>query len=435
MDRVYSRAEIDLDRLLFVEAHGTGTPVGDPIEANALGRSLGVRRSAPLPIGSIKTNIGHLEPASGLAGLVKAVLALNHGILPRSLHFAKPNPNIDFGRLNLMVCNKSLLLAHSALRCAGINSFGFGGTNAHVVVAPGRTAEPPDRNPSDLRGFFLLSAETKPALVALAGKYAERIAHLSDQDSGPVANAAAHRRDRLAHRLVIAATRRADVTHALNAFMAGTELPQLSSGTAIGHELPIAFVYSGNGSQWAGMGVTAYRHNAAFRAQFDAIDAHFKQIAGWSLREALLSESLGERLPLTRIAQPLIFAVQSAATAAMAARGVRPSVVLGHSVGEVAAAEAAGILDLRTAVEVIYARSSRQEMTRGSGRMMAVLAPPDTVKDLLFGVANVEIAAFNSPRAVTVAGPGDSLAELKRSANEKGSSRSISISTIRSTRL
>jgi phthiocerol/phenolphthiocerol synthesis type-I polyketide synthase C len=420
LDRVYSRAEIDLDRLLFVEAHGTGTPVGDPIEANALGRSLGVRRSAPLPIGSIKTNIGHLEPASGLAGLVKAVLALNHGILPRSLHFAKPNPNIDFGRLNLMVCNKSLLLAHSALRCAGINSFGFGGTNAHVVVAPGRTAEPPDRNPSDLRGFFLLSAETKPALVALAGKYAERIAHLSDQDSGPVANAAAHRRDRLAHRLVIAATRRADVTHALNAFMAGTELPQLSSGTAIGHELPIAFVYSGNGSQWAGMGVTAYRHNAAFRAQFDAIDAHFKQIAGWSLREALLSESLGERLPLTRIAQPLIFAVQSAATVAMAARGVRPSVVLGHSVGEVAAAEAAGILDLRTAVEVIYARSSRQEMTLGSGRMMAVLAPPDTVKDLLFGVANVEIAAFNSPRAVTVAGPGDSLAELKRSANEKG---------------
>jgi phthiocerol/phenolphthiocerol synthesis type-I polyketide synthase C len=420
LDRVYSRAEIDLDRLLFVEAHGTGTPVGDPIEANALGRSLGVRRSAPLPIGSIKTNIGHLEPASGLAGLVKAVLALNHGILPRSLHFAKPNPNIDFGRLNLMVCNKSLLLAHSALRCAGINSFGFGGTNAHVVVAPGRTAEPPDQNPSDLRGFFLLSAETKPALAALAGKYAERIAHLSDQDSGPVANAAAHRRDRLAHRLVIAATRRTDVTHALNAFVAGTEVPQLSSGTAVGRELPIAFIYSGNGSQWAGMGVMAYRHSAAFRAQFDVIDAHFKQVAGWSLREALLSESLGERLPLTRIAQPLIFAVQSAATVAMAARGVRPSVVLGHSVGEVAAAEAAGVLDLRTAVEVIYARSIRQEMTRGTGRMMAVLAPPDTVKNLLFSVANVEIAAFNSPRAVTVAGPGDSLAELKRLANETG---------------
>ena len=141
--RVYSRAEIDLERLAFVEAHGTGTPVGDPIEANALGRGLGLRRSAPLPIGSVKTNIGHLEPASGLAGLVKSVLALNHGILPRSLHFAKPNPAIEFERLNITVCNKPLLLPSSPLRCAGVNSFGFGGTNAHVVVAPGKPRTPP----------------------------------------------------------------------------------------------------------------------------------------------------------------------------------------------------------------------------------------------------------------------------------------------------
>jgi phthiocerol/phenolphthiocerol synthesis type-I polyketide synthase C len=418
--RVYSRAEIDVDRLVFVEAHGTGTPVGDPIEANALGRGLDLRRSAPLPIGSIKTNIGHLEPASGLAGLVKAVLALNHGILPRSLHFSKPNPNIDFGRLNLAVCDKPLLLPNSPLRCAGVNSFGFGGTNAHVVVAPGKTAEAVGQSSPDPRGFFLLSAETRPALAALAGKYAERIAHLSDQDAGLVADAAAHRRDRLAHRLVVAATQRREVMQALNAFVAGAEVPQLTSGTAVGHELPIAFVYSGNGSQWAGMGVAAYRHNTAFRTQFNAVDAHFEQIAGWSLREALFSERLDDLLPLTRVAQPLIFAVQSAATAAMGARGLRPSVVLGHSVGEIAAAEAAGIFDLRTAVEVIYFRSTRQELTRGSGRMMAVLAPPDAVKKLLGTVANVEIAAFNSPRAVTVAGRGEGLAELKRIANRDG---------------
>ncbi len=418
--RVYSRAEIDLDRLVFVEAHGTGTPVGDPIEAAALGRSLGLRRSAPLPIGSIKTNIGHLEPASGLAGLVKAVLALNHGILPRSLHFSKPNPNIDFARLNLAVCDKPLLLPHFALRCAGVNSFGFGGTNAHVVVAPGKAAEVVGQGSSDVKGLFLLSAESRPALAALAGKYAERIAHLSDHDSGVVANAAAHRRNRLAHRLVVAATRRRDVTQALNAFIAGAEVPQLSSGTAVGHELPIAFIYSGNGSQWAGMGITAYRHNAAFRAHFDAVDEHFEQIAGWSLREALFSESLSDLLPLTRVAQPLIFAVQSAATVAMGARGLRPSVVLGHSVGEVAAAEAAGILDLRAAVEVIYFRSTRQELTRGAGRMMAVLAPPEMVKNLLGNVASVEIAAFNSPRATTVAGPSEGLAELRRMASRDG---------------
>ncbi len=417
--RVYSRAEIDLDRLAFVEAHGTGTPVGDPIEANALGRGLGLRRSAPLPIGSVKTNIGHLEPASGLAGLVKSVLALNHGILPRSLHFSKPNPAIEFDRLNITVCNKPLLLPNSPLRCAGVNSFGFGGTNAHVVVAPGKPVEAVG-NPPEPRGIFLLSAETKPGLAAMAASYAERIAHLSDQDTGVVANAVAHRRERMAHRLVVAATRRRDVAEALDAYIAGAEVPSLTSGTAVGHDLPIAFVYSGNGSQWAGMGIAAYRNNEAFRSHFDTVDGHFEQIAGWSLTDALFSDKLDEMLPTTKIAQPLIFAVQSAATVAMAARGLRPSVVLGHSVGEVAAAEAAGIFDLRTAVEVIYSRSARQEATRGAGRMMAVLAPAETVKELLAGVPGVEIAAFNSPRAVTVAGPRDALAELKRRAGSEG---------------
>jgi phthiocerol/phenolphthiocerol synthesis type-I polyketide synthase C len=418
--RIYSRAEIDPDRLAFVEAHGTGTPVGDPIEANALGRGLGLRRSAPLPIGSIKTNIGHLEPASGLAGLVKSVLALNHGILPRSLHFSKPNPAIEFDRLNLEVCNKPLLLPNSPLRCAGVNSFGFGGTNAHVVVAPGKPADAVAAAPAQPRGFFLLSAETKPGLAAMAASYAERIAHLSDQDTGVVANAVAHRRERMAHRLVVAATRRRDIAEALDAYIAGTEVPHLASGTAVGHDLPIAFVYSGNGSQWAGMGIAAYRNNEAFRSHFDAVDAQFEQIADWSLRDALLSDRLEEMLPTTKIAQPLIFAVQSAATVAMAARGLRPSVVLGHSVGEVAAAEAAGIFDLRTAVEVIYSRSARQEATRGTGRMMAVLAPPEVVKHLLIAVPGVEMAAFNSPRAVTVAGPRDGLAELKCRAGSEG---------------
>ncbi len=418
--RVYSRAEIDLDRLVFVEAHGTGTPVGDPIEANALGRGLGLGRSASLPIGSIKTNIGHLEPASGLAGLVKSVLALNHGILPRSLHFSKPNPAIEFDRLNLAVCNKPLLLPSSPLRCAGVNSFGFGGTNAHVVVAPGKPADAIAAATPDPRGFFLLSAETKPALAAMAASYAERIAHLSDQDTGVVSNAVAHRRERMAHRLVVAATRRRDIAAALDAYIAGTEAPQLTSGTAVGHDMPIAFVYSGNGSQWAGMGIAGYRNNGAFRSHFDAVDAQFQQIAGWSLTEALFSDKLEDMLPATKIAQPLIFAVQSAATVAMAARGLRPSVVLGHSVGEVAAAEAAGIFDLRTAVEVIYSRSARQEATRGTGRMMAVLASPETVRDLLVAVPGVEIAAFNSPRAVTVAGPRDGLAELKIRAGREG---------------
>jgi phthiocerol/phenolphthiocerol synthesis type-I polyketide synthase C len=421
LNRIYSRARIDPERLSFVEAHGTGTPVGDPIEASALGCSLGRARNAALPIGSIKTNIGHVEAASGLAGLLKALLALNHGILPRTLHIREPNPSIDLRRLNLTLCEEPLLLSPSAQSYAGVNSFGFGGTNAHVVIAPGRVpAEALVRNPCSGADFFALSAASRPALVALAQNYRERLAHLSDQDTAATASAAAHRRDWLKDRLVISATRQRDVTTALEAFIGGSEHPQLHCGTAVGIKLPVAFVYSGNGSQWAGMAVSAYRYNASFRAHFDRIDAHFGQIADWSLKEALFSDRLYDRLSLTRVAQPLVFAIQSAITAALIARGVRPSAVLGHSVGEVAAAEAAGILDLRTAVEIIYLRSRHQEQVRNLGRMASVLAPPEAIGGLTESIANLEIAAHNSPRATTLAGSTDALRQLKQIAEERG---------------
>ena len=168
LQRVFSRSGIDPERLAFVEAHGTGTSVGDPIEATALGRAIGRNRNSPLPIGSIKTNIGHLEPASGLAGLLKALLALNHGILPRSLHFDEPNPNIDFKRLNLTVCNQSLLLPDAAERYAGVNSFGFGGTNAHAIVAPGRNVPVPDVDAGSAgAGFFVLVGREQARAVGI----------------------------------------------------------------------------------------------------------------------------------------------------------------------------------------------------------------------------------------------------------------------------
>ena len=421
LERVYSRAGIEPDRLAFIEAHGTGTAAGDPIEATALGRSIGRDRSSPLPIGSIKTNIGHLEPASGLAGVLKALLALNHGILPRSLHYTRPNPNIDFQRLNLSVADQSLLLPNTAQRCAGVNSFGFGGTNAHAIVAPGRKATVASAEASSAgTDFFALSAETKPALVELAKNYAQRVAHLSDQETATLARGVAHRREHLSHRIVIATSRSEKVANSLNAFISGSDDPHLTTGTAIGDDIPVAFVYSGNGSQWVGMGLSAYRHNSHFRSRFEQVDGHFKLLAGWSLKEALFSDTLQDRLPLTSVAQPLIFAIQSAATAALCARGLRPAAVLGHSVGEVAAAEAAGILDLRTAVKVIHFRSTNQESLRGAGRMAAVLASPEKAQALVDTVEGVEIAAINSPRAVTVAGSPEALEAFKKLAGSRG---------------
>lgn len=421
LDRIYSRANIDPDRLAFVEAHGTGTPAGDPIEAHALGRSLGARRANPLPIGSIKTNIGHLEPAAGLAGLLKAMLALNSGILPRSLNFTKPNPNINFQDLKLTVCSEALLLPPAPHRCAGVNAFGFGGTNAHAVVAPGRKSPDPFVDPGDAgKKYFLLSAESKAALGTLAQTYAQRTAQLSHEDLSSLARAVAHRREHLSHRTVVSASDGNKISEALNAYAEGADHAHLTTGTAIGNDIPVAFVYSGNGSQWAGMGRVAYRNNVHFRSRFEQVDGHFKRLAGWSLQEAMFSEDLAERLPLTSVAQPLIFAIQSAATAALRASGLEPAAVLGHSVGEVAAAEAAGVFDLRTAVKVIHFRSKHQELTRNAGRMAAVLASAETVAPLARAAQGAEIVAVNSPRAVTVAGPTDALAKLKAAAEGQG---------------
>ncbi|MDE1974497.1 MAG: type I polyketide synthase, partial [Hyphomicrobiales bacterium] len=417
--RVYARSAIDPNRLAFLEAHGTGTPVGDPIEAAALGHSLGTARTAPLPIGSVKSNIGHLEAASGLAGLLKAALALNHGILPRSLHADTLNPNIDFRGLNLALCQQQLPLSKSGQCYAGINSFGFGGTNAHAVIAPGKDMAPAAQRKGTRAELLALSAGNKAGLIALAQKCLDRIETMPENAVAPLAGALAHRRDRLATSLAIATTKRAEATEALHAFIAGTEHPLLSWGDAAGENLPVGFVYSGNGSQWPGMGIAAYRHNPRFRAHFDELDEHFQDVAGWSLKQTLFKKNLVERLPLTRVAQPLIFAIQSAATAALRDRGLKPAVVLGHSVGEVAAAEAAGILDLRTAVEVIHFRSTHQELVRGFGRMAALLAPADVADELVAKAGAAEIAAFNSPHAITVSGSVEALATLKKMARAR----------------
>ncbi len=421
LKRIYSRAGIEPSRLAFLEAHGTGTAVGDPIEASAIGRSLGAGRADPLPIGSVKTNLGHLEPASGIVGVLKALLALNHGVLPQSLHFSEPNPRIDFEHLNLTVCQQSLLLPNVHDQCAGVNSFGFGGTNAHVIVAPGRKPSvEQSRVKSGTAHVLAISAETKPALAALARKYSGRIANLSDEDSATIAGAVAYRRDRLSHRLAVSTIESDTVVAALDAFVAGAEHPHLTVGAAVGHELPTAFIYSGNGSQWVGMGISAYRKNAAFRAHYDQVDWQFRKLAGWSLKDAMFSDSLGARLDRASVAQPLIFVIESAATAALREAGLRPAIVLGHSVGEIAAAEAAGILDLHAAVKVIFSRSQHQELVHGKGRMAAINLAADAVASLASEVGDIEVAAINSPRATTIAGSADALASFKALAQRRG---------------
>jgi acyl transferase domain-containing protein/NADPH:quinone reductase-like Zn-dependent oxidoreductase/acyl carrier protein len=411
--QVYDRAEVAPDSVVYVEAHGTGTQVGDPVEASALGAALGQRRARPLPIGSVKTNIGHTEPAAGLAGLLKAMLALEHDQAPKSLHFDRPNPNIDFKRLNLVVTAEPTPLPRDGRqRFAGVSSFGFGGTNAHVVIS-----DPPALQPRlDARPrYLMLSAQGDAALRAMAGEYARRFAETEAAEAPRIVAATAYRRERMRERLVLRADDAPALGSALTQFAESGRLAHAAArGTAVDGDGSIVFVFSGNGSQWPGMGRAAYRSNATFRNALAEIDSYFTPLAGWSLTEELASPNLTGDLALTNIAQPLIFAIQVASVRALAQVGVRPSMALGHSVGEVAAAEAAGILSLDDAVRVVHHRSRHQELTRNTGGMAVIFGQREPAYELVAEIPGLAIAGHNSPKCVVVAGPFDALDRMAK---------------------
>lgn len=425
LQQVYEQFEIDPCELAFVEAHGTGTPAGDPIEANALGRSLGQRRSEPLLIGSVKTNLGHLEPASGLAGVVKSVMALDRKLVPKSLHFETPSPNIPFEELNLAVASGNVMLPSDRRQAyAGINSFGFGGANAHVVLRRVDRAEQPTHSAmSSLtsRAPLVLSAQGAGALKALAERYQTLFSDMREEEIVPVAMAAGRLRDLLPDRLVVQSGDATLLATELDAFLSEREGIHSRVARAVGNDPDITFVFSGNGSQWVGMGRVAFASDPLFRAGVEEVDRSVRALAGWSVVDTLVSRDLQPLLREAECAQCLLLAVQVGIVRALAAKGVRPAAVIGHSVGEIAAAWAAGALDIDDAVRIVLARSACQEGTRHLGGMAAVLLSEEEARRCLdeerFG--GLEIAAINSSRSVTISGPNRQLDAFLEHANEQ----------------
>ncbi|WP_335580789.1 SDR family NAD(P)-dependent oxidoreductase [Streptomyces sp. KLMMK] len=418
--QVYGAPGLDAGELVYMEAHGTGTPVGDPLECEAVAAALSGRCSPerPLPIGSVKTNLGHLESASGLAGLLKAVLVLRHRIVPPSLHGLPANPAIDFARLGLAPVPAALPLPRTAGGLVGVNSFGFGGSNAHAVLAPSPAPAARQDPPAGPRPV-LVSARSPAALARAATGLADHL-DAADPDARAfydIAHTTFRRRGRHSWRAAVVASDARTAAARLRA-AACTPAQALASGR-------VAFVYSGNGAQWTGMGrrllATAVSGAAgdstsgaaAFRHAVDETDAALSPLLGWSVRDQLARGADAARLARTEVAQPLLFAVQVGLTAALGAYGVHPAGVAGHSVGEVAAAYACGALDLASAAEVIVRRSLAQARTAGSGRMAAVGLGPDRAREELsaFGDA-LELAAVNSPQDVTVAGDEAALDKL-----------------------
>jgi len=420
LQQVYQRFELDPNELAFVEAHGTGTRVGDPVEADAIGKSLGVRRTAPLLIGSVKTNIGHLEPASGLAGLLKALLSLKKKVLPASLHFKTPNPDIPFETLNLQVAATAHALEDHKRQLAGINSFGFGGSNAHVVL---RQSEPAEINNADSKQIvpLVISARSPEALREVALRLSDAVRKADAPSLGAVANAAAYDRDHLEHRAIILPSIPGEMISALTDVAEGRSPKIGILGRVNQRDCKVAFAFSGNGSQWVGMGRAAFKMNRQFRQSFKEVDRIFSELADWSLVEMLQSDDLEHELQSASVAQALLFAIQVAVVNGLKYLGIEPSVVFGHSAGEVAAAWSAGALTLDEAIRVIHSRSACQETARGKGGMAAVVISKDEAEELLLGeeYAGLEIAAINTGRSITISGGLDVLDRFMKHARKQ----------------
>jgi phthiocerol/phenolphthiocerol synthesis type-I polyketide synthase C len=417
---VYSRAEIAPDDIAFFEMHGTGTAAGDPIEAAAVGRSLGQSRSHPLPIGSVKTNIGHLEPASGMAGLLKAALALDRGVIPPTLHCETPNPNIPFDTLNLRLVREVEPLSMAREQpYAGVNSFGFGGTNAHVVVAgpPRREKAPSIAAPLPP---LVISARTETSLRELVGSWHATLVEVPAERTPELIRAAARGRDHHPQRLVALGQDAGTMARALGGFLDDDPPPAIITGTGV-REGKLAFIFSGNGAQFPGMGRDALRTSPAFRAAVEKMDGVLRPELGWSVAARLEDTVDAEAMARADIAQPLLFAVQVGIVQALRDIGVNASGYLGHSVGEIAAAWAAGALSLAEAGRVVVARSRHQQRTRGQGRMAALALAGDAARDFLAELeSSAEVAALNASHSVTISGPGAEIERLESEAKRRG---------------
>ena len=424
LTEAYAKADISPNDISYLEAHGTGTPVGDPIEANALATALGKFRpkDKPLLIGSIKSNLGHLEAASGVAGLVKALHCIKHRTVPASIHFKNPNPNIPFDDWNLKVVAQTTPLPTTGRLVVGVNGFGFGGTNAHIIlespVAKVSTLRP--KRPKDLRPVrtpLFITAKSEAALKDAAQQYAALLRQEDVADLYDIAYSAAFNREWHEHRAVVFGGTPRTMASALTCFAEGklTNLPVVAA-TGMSPAPKVAFIYSGNGSQWEGMGRQLLAENSTFRAAVQAVERYFEKYENFSLEEELKGANGPGRYERTEIAQPALFAIQVGVTEMLRFQGVMPAAVAGHSVGEVAAAWASGALTLEQAVEVIYYRSHFQGMTKGQGQMTAVALSEAQMRTLLEEqklADSVAIAGINSARGMTLAGPSAALTQLE----------------------
>ncbi|WP_046300757.1 type I polyketide synthase [Mycobacterium sp. UM_Kg27] len=421
------RACVRPEEVGYVEAHGTGTPVGDPIEMRALAAALTVERpaSSPLLIGSVKTNIGHLEAGAGIAGLIKAALVVKHGYIPPHLHLRTPTRHVSAADLKIEIPTGGVAFPDCPRRVVGVNSFGFGGTNAHVVLAaPPPVAETPREpdHPSSPLTIVAISARSEDALVEVAGRLADHLVAHPDIELPDLAYTLGRRRSHQNYRHTLIAGSAAEAGEQLRALAQdGT----FAAGRGIQAAPKLAFVCSGMGPQWWGMCRDLLGVFPAFTASIERSDRELDRYTDWSLIEELRRDEASSRMTETEIAQPANFAIQVALAEQLEHFGLRPDAVVGHSAGEVASHYLAGLLTFEQAIHVIYHRSRLQQQMSGTGSMLAVgldaeslLKRLDAATRAEFAAQRVSVAAINSPFAITLAGDSDVLDGIAQQLNE-----------------
>jgi acyl transferase domain-containing protein/NAD(P)-dependent dehydrogenase (short-subunit alcohol dehydrogenase family)/acyl carrier protein len=395
-------ANVEPDALDYVEAHGTGTVLGDPIEIQALARAVG-KRERPLPVGSLKSNIGHLEAAAGVASLIKVVLAMQHGAIPPQPALNEPNPHIPWSELPIRIPDAPTPWpAGGKRRFAGVSSFGLSGSNAHVIVE-----EPPV--PAEVPSGFqrpchvlTLSAKTPEALRQMAAQYAGHLDAHPEQDWADVCFTSNCGRDHFEHRLAVVAATSGEARGKLLTAVGG------SAGVFRGaaHTPPkTAFLFTGQGAQYEGMARDLYDSQPVFRAAMDRCDQILQPYLGESLLEILKTS----RIDRTEYTQPAIFAIGCSLAEMWRSWGIVPSVVLGHSVGEYAAARVAGVFSLEDGLKLIAERARLMQSLPEDGAMAAVSADEGTVRAAIGGHPQIDIAAINGPRNISISGNRDAV--------------------------
>ena len=420
MKAAVADARVDAAELGYLESHGTGTPLGDPIEMEGIASVYGPGRDAgrTLWVGAVKSNVGHLEAAAGVTGLIKTVLALRHGRIPPNLHFHTPSPHIAWGAAPLRVPTQvEDFPRHGARRLAAVSAFGFSGTNAHVVLeeAPDAAPAPATAPPPAL--LLTLSARSEAALAELATRHAQRLDALAPAAAADHCLASAAARSHLPLRLAVSAPDAAELARRLRSGEG------VARGRAATDRPGVAFLFSGQGAQMVGMGRRLAEASPLFRDALARVCALLEPHVGQPLAPLMAGVHGAEALNQTGHTQPALFAFQVALVEWWRSMGVEPALVAGHSVGEFAAAWAAGVLSLDDAAALVARRGALMQALPAGGGMAAVMAPEDEVRRRLaaFGAAGtLAVAGVNAPTETVVAGELDALARFRQACSADG---------------